>query len=214
MANNDRQAIDRFWLWFVQSKNRLEKLHRTDQLELVAEEVNPKLDGIDPRLGWEIGPGAQKSYVLVISSEGHMELDEVVQMMLKSAPSLPDWEFRDSRPAKEKTDFVQIPGQEQRFNTSQWVFIPSESSVTGRLDLTICDDDLAKAVREVRQAVIFIYLQQALGEHTALNVIGKVEVEPAQAEHGRRAFPIAEISDYVLWATHREKNPLRAGTIS
>jgi hypothetical protein len=206
-------AIRRFWRWFVASAERLKSLYSTDRLESLASEVNRELDKIEPELAWEMGPGKKKPYLLTISGEGNPRLRELADLMIGLAPvDLVEWELYAARPARPAPRIVRLPEGGEIFETREWKFIPFEHHKSGRLDLVIVDDQLARSHREAALRAVSLYLDQVLGEDTVEAWIGEFRVESSVVAHGKRVYEIANLPDYLLSVTRREQNPLRKPT--
>jgi len=201
--------VTEFWRWFVATESPLKALYSAGQFEPLAEQMNRELDRVDPGLAWEIGAGRTRPYLLTISGEGNLELREKAERLLERAPRLKDWEFYSSRPARVAPAAVRLPESGQRFETSTWTFVPSERSDEGRLDLVIVDEHLARSGRESALKAVSIYLDQLLGEDTVEAWIGMVSIENPAAVRVKKLFKMAELPDYLLWVTHRDKSPLR-----
>lgn len=141
-------AVRRFWQWFTANAERLKILHSRGQFESLAEEVNQELDRVDPQLAWEMGAGKEKPWLLTISAEGNPKFREIANLMVEGAPELREWEFYSSRPARPAPATVRLPESGERFETSEWEFVPVEQSERGGLDLVVVDDQLARSDRE------------------------------------------------------------------
>jgi len=208
-SQTNKAAAVGFWRWFAANADRLKMLYSAKLYEQLAGEMNRELDKIDSRLAWEIGGGLTLPSLLTISGEGSRELTNIAEFVVKSAPNLKDWEFYASRPARSAPNAVQFPGSAERYEASNWEFVPIERPERGRLDLIIVDDQLAAASRERALMAVSIYLDQALGEEKVEAWIGTLSVESRAAVLGKRAFKIEELPEYLLWVTHRENNPLK-----
>jgi hypothetical protein len=147
--------------------------------------------------------------LLTISAEGNAKLRQIADFMVERAPALGEWEFYSSRPARPAPRAVQLPESGERFETLEWEFVPIEQPGRGGLDLVVIDDQLARSDRESALKAVALYLDQLLGEDTVESWIGKFSVESRLAAHGKKSFKMAELSDYLLWVTHRQNNPLR-----
>ena len=207
------EAIAHFWRWFGNSAERLKTLYSTDQLDSLTREVNREIDKVEPELAWEMGPGKKKPYLFTISGEGDPRLRELADLMIQLAPAdLAGWELYSARPARPAPAVVQLPESGEIFETMEWKFIPLEHPKSGRLDLVIVDDRLARSDRETALRAASLYLDQLLGEDTVETWIGEFRVESAIASEGNRMYKITDLPDYLLSLTHREQNPLRKPT--
>jgi len=213
MDNGNRkdaiEAIRGFWDWFATGAEKLKKLYLDDRLESLMQMVNRELDKVEPQLAWEIGPGRAKPFLLTISGEGDPKLRQIADFMIQLAPDLESWEFYSSRPARPAPAVVRLPESAESFTTSEWWFIPIEQPPIEQLDLIIVDDKLARSDREPALRAVSIYLDQLLGEDTVETWMGEFKIKSSIAIHGKKAYKMAELPDYLLWATHRERNPLR-----
>ena len=212
MANDQPtqlKAIRDFWSWFTVNAEKLKALHADRKFSDVAKEVNQEIDKIEPQLAWEIGPGKNKSNLLTISAEGNSELRPLADLMIQMAPELKGWEFFSSRPSRPAPDIVRLPESGVAFDTSGWSFIPVEHPENGRLDLIIIDDQLARSSRDLALKAVSVYLDELLGEDTVETWIGRFETQSNTAVQKNEIYKILDLPDYLLWATHRNKNPLR-----
>jgi hypothetical protein len=209
ISESQSDAVEHFWRWFAANAERLKSLYSTDRLERLATEVNRELDRVDPRLAWEIGAGRKRPFLLTISAEGNQNLRQIADLMVERAPALEEWEFYSSRPARLAPEAVRLPESGERFETARWEFVPIERPEKGRLDLVVVDNQLAQSGRETALKAVSLYLDQVLGEDTVETWIGRLNVETRLAAHGKKTFKMAELSDYLLWVTHRENKPLR-----
>lgn len=213
MASSNREtqveAIRGFWSWFASNAQKLRTLHANRDFATLAREVNRELDKIEPQLAWEIGPGKNQPNLLTISAEGNAELRPLAETMIELAPNLTGWEFHSARPARPAPVMVRLPASGVAFDTSDWEFIPVEQPASGRLDLVVVDDQLARSDREPALRAVSIYLDEVLGEEAVETWIGQFELQSRIAAYGRKTYKIAELPDYLLWARHRGSNPLR-----
>lgn len=207
------EAIRQFWHWFVASADRLKILYSTNRLETLTREVNRELDKVDPELAWEMGPGKKQPFLLTISGEGDPRLREIADLMIRLAPDdLDEWELYAARPARPAPSVVRLPESGENFSTVEWKFVPLEHLESGRLDLVIIDDQLARAEHETALKAVSLYLDQFLGEDTVETWIGEFRVESPNEAQRKKMYKITDLADYLLSATHREKNPLRKPT--
>jgi hypothetical protein len=208
-SESQADAARQFWGWFSTHALKLKSLYSNNRLEDLAVEMNGALDTIEPQLAWEIGPGKKEPFMLTISGEGNAKLRQIANLIVDLAPVLSGWEFYSARPPRPAPGSVQLPESGERFETSEWAFVPIERPEGGGLDLIVVDDSLAQANREPALRAVSIYLDQVLGEDTVETWIGRFSVESRLSAHGKKSYKMNELPDYLLWITHRETNPLR-----
>jgi hypothetical protein len=202
------ETIESFWKWFAENSDNLKALYESGQLKDLTRETGRELDKIEPQLAWEMGPGKKQAYLFTISGEGNPELREIANLIVQLAPKLKGWELYSSRPSRLAPGVVRLPESGQSFNTTEWEFIPLERPEKGRLDLIIVANQLAGSERGTALRAVSIYLDQLLGEDTVETWIGEFRVESSVTAQGKKTYKIAELPDYLLWATNRENNPI------
>lgn len=202
-------AIRNFWSWFTANAENLMALYANRDFAAVALEINQELDKVEPQLAWEIGPGKNQPNLLTISPEGNSKLRRLADLMIQMAPEMTGWEFHSSRPARPAPAVVRLPDSGEAFYTSGWDFIPVEQPEDGRVDLVVVDDQLAQSDRTLALKALSIYLDELLGEDMVETWIGEFRVESRNAVPGKKAYRLAELPDYLLWAMHRENKPLK-----
>jgi hypothetical protein len=203
------QLIEDFWAWFAQNSSQIIDLYSRNDVMDLSDLINHQINKIDKQLAWEIGPGIHKPYLFTISSEGNFSLRPVAEKMIGAAPALIEWEFYYSRPSREPAARVRLPGRNLQFDTSGWKFVPLEHPDRGKLDLLIMDEQLARSEPEASLTAVSIYLDQLLGEDTVETWIGKFNIDNPSESHHEKLYDMAELSDYLYWAIHRETNPLK-----
>jgi hypothetical protein len=91
---SDSTQSEDFWCWFQNSSNRLKSMLDEGDIIALARELNMRVDGIDRRIGWEIGPGTERAMAFTLGADEYPELHDLVDSMIACAPQLADWEFR------------------------------------------------------------------------------------------------------------------------
>lgn len=94
--------IESFWDWFMGMEAHYKYFFTEEELvdkDYLVEAMNNQILDFD-RFSWEIGPLADHKYYLTISPNGSKELLRKSKTIIKSAPSLPNWEFYPAKPPK------------------------------------------------------------------------------------------------------------------
>lgn len=210
MTNRSQtDAVECFWRWFAGNVEQLKALYLTSEFGRLAMEMNRRLDRIEPQLAWELGAGIKKPYLLTISAEGNPQIRQIADLVIERAPRLEEWEFYASRPARRAPGAVQLPESVERFNTSEWKFIPVEQHQRGQLDIVVVDDKLARADPGPALKAVSLYLDQMLGEEIVEAWIGTFRVESSVAAYGKRTFKMTELPDYLFRVMCRGKNAMK-----
>ncbi|HEY6183999.1 MAG TPA: hypothetical protein VIW67_17255 [Terriglobales bacterium] len=188
--------ISSFWIWFSAVADKL-AINVEDNSLLT--ELDKKIQKLDPRLSWEIGPGRTREWQLVISPNLDVELREIAEAIIAKAPILPQWQFYSSRRPKEWNYQFQLEcgGRLRNVDASGWKFVLLEYPdaifeilLEGQEALSLEDDQRWQAAA--------IVLESILGEEPLL---GKVEfelVDKLESQYSADARPIQELRQAFL----------------
>src|SRR5688572_8958211 len=95
-----------FWDEFVQRLPFIES-HLAGQPQDPAWDLagwmNQQVHGIHPRLRWEFGHDLGGKYLIITCESAH-HLRPIVESVMRRAPQLPNWTFREYRPAHDAED--------------------------------------------------------------------------------------------------------------
>jgi hypothetical protein len=197
----------RFWGWFRQNAGRIESLYDRGNLEELSSMMNLQLDAVAPGLAWEVGPGKRMEYSLTISAEGNSKLRSIVNEILRRAPKIRGWEFYGFKQRRPAPRAINLPERGLRVSTENWQFVPEEDRRRGRIHVTVLDDQLAEIGKQAALRAVSLFLDALLGEETVEEWLGQISVA-AQGGTKTKIHHISRLPDYILWATHREKDPL------
>jgi hypothetical protein len=133
---------------------------------------------IDNRLCWEFGPGVHKpGDRLVITPEGDHELRPLVDVILKRAPNLPDWEFFAYR-LPDPTGLVGPTVQARTGGDITDVRVTPRRGAHNRVDLLFHHPRCTGADDQRARHDAFVTTETLLGEETLDRWIGVIDVEP------------------------------------
>jgi hypothetical protein len=89
--------IEAWWEAFRAKSDELEGFFDNQAQWDLAGWMQQHLQGIDPHLLWEFGPGANRGHRLIITPEAEHHLRPLVDEIIARAPQLPDWLFFNHR---------------------------------------------------------------------------------------------------------------------
>lgn len=200
-------SILKFWLWFRKEAARLAAVYENGRVRDLTEIVSASIDRIDPGLAWEIGPGKKTKHSFTISAEGNPDLRPVALAIVRAAPTIPGWEFYGAKQSREAPPSVRLPDRDLTVSTKGWRFIPKDDFELGRVHLTILDEGLDRLDREAALLSVTLFLDAFLGEEEVERWIGALTI--SSATKTEKSYVMRDLPDYILWATHRDKRPLK-----
>src|SRR5260370_11669118 len=98
MKTEQVEIINEFWNWFSRAAATLAA---NVENQVLLKELDNRVRDLGSELSWEIGPGHNKSWQLVISPNLNRNLRDRTREIVSAAPKLPDWEFHSTRQRKE-----------------------------------------------------------------------------------------------------------------
>ncbi|HUS37683.1 MAG TPA: hypothetical protein VM680_20205 [Verrucomicrobiae bacterium] len=193
-----KTRVKTFWDWFPSQAARFSQSIENRTSAELAEEVSARVDQLLPGAAWEFsanpnGPG----HAFVLTGEGNLHLQLLTQFWHKHAPSIPGWAFFPARqpgPLRHSTLVI----NEREFAASAFWLVPSIDAENERIDITVWHPDFPHFDDRTRWTVLFLFLDQVLGEYGTQQSIGKITFG---AEQLGNAISISEMSDFVSKAT-------------
>jgi hypothetical protein len=166
---------DAFWAWWTaEGAEQYATAIADGTVADLVEELSERVRAVSPDLAWELGPGLTSQHVLVVTAEGKAETRATARRWLRAAPE-PDatWEYADARPAEldpgagglrigdVEVDLADVRVAAQR--------------VGNHVDVAVHHPRLRDLPEQARGTVVFLSLDQALGENDCETWIGAVE---------------------------------------
>ena len=177
-----------FWRWFQQHEATLFDFER-DQ-EATFDRLATEMHKVDPDLTFEFGPKDQGRREFVISADGMRRAFPKVESLFAEAPELPRWKIVKFRPRRAPAD-IEYQGVEVSA-AKVAVILEARGAL---VDLTVLMPDCAVATAKACQAIAFLLLDQALGEHDVETKVGRIAVgDPSRGDASAvplRALPMA-----------------------
>src|SRR6476620_2797179 len=101
-SDGQGNGIDAFWAWWPGGQERIRAAIEARKFEdtLVAE-ITAKVQGIHPKVLWEMGPGTTAQHAFCLSAGGDPELRRLTERWLRAAPGDAGangvWEFHPAK---------------------------------------------------------------------------------------------------------------------
>ena len=179
------QAIDSFWRWFQEVAP---KLATDPENSTLLRELDRRVNALDPKLSWEIGPGAVKPMQLVISPSLDRELREKARAIVARAPNFDNWELHPARQRKDWNYVLELGSDSVPLNVSDWTFVLLKYP-DGVREVLLHGKSLPPLSDEERWEAAAITLESILGEDYLLDNVDEFELvdemEPRFAERER-----------------------------
>ncbi|EDY17231.1 hypothetical protein CfE428DRAFT_5249 [Chthoniobacter flavus Ellin428] len=200
-----KTRVARFWEWYASVADRYYRTIEEKRVEELAGEVRQHVNQVIPGLAWVFGPGAnEQGHSLTVSAEGNPHYELLAAYWQKQAPKLPGWTFYGSRQPSQHLDTAQLKIGEHLFEGKAFWLTPTVDADHQRLNLTAWHPLFPKLDDRTRWMVLFLMLDEALGEIGTQNWIGRVEMND---QNLAGAMPLTELRTYLerVHAQHQWK---------
>ncbi len=158
----------------------------------LANEVNAKVDELNPGFAWVFGPGENgKGHSFTLSGEGNLHRQLLTIYWLAQAPSLPGWTFYPARqPGSIKGQRIEIG--DRKFDPLEFWIAPVINSDEEMVDITVWHPLFDKIPERDRWTILFLFLDEVLGEYGTQQWIGEIKLDPKRLAE---SMPIEEIGE-------------------
>jgi len=176
MSEPSEIAVKDFWYWFhVNAGSIVSEIEKGARLD----ELDRKVNNLAPDLSWEVGPGIDKQWQLVISPNLNRSLRKTACMIVAGSPELDEWEFHSARQKKDwdyrveiEIDKIDTP---LSIDAKSWRFVLLRYP-DGVQEILIEANGIPKVEKEDRRLICEVVLESLLGEETLLNSVDEFEL--------------------------------------
>lgn len=188
-----RERVEDFWEKFRKVAPRFYKTIENKKCPDLTNETIAMVKALHPDLAWVYGPGPDhKGHSLTLSGEGVLHRQLLAQRWLASAPSIPGWTFYASRQAGPIAGHV-IKIHDTSFDPKEIWVTPSIDTENEKIDLNIWHPAWPTLSDKQRWTVIFLFLDESLGEYGTQWWIGDITWGE---ERLKDALPLEELAEY------------------
>lgn len=218
VQKNFKQRVAEFWKWYPQVADRFFRTIESKKCESLAGEVSKFMDATLPHLAWVFGPGEGGGHSFTVSGEGIVAKQLLAEYWLSCAVTIPNWTFYGSR---QPSDIENLKGMAIRLGERESV---DSDSFLIRTDV-IADEEKINIVAwhpalklvpaEDHYQILFLLLDEALGEFGTEMWLGEITIEPFEAGPGVISLTelpakIQQINHYYQW---KKLPPLQAYSV-
>lgn len=209
LAYNQRVAA--FWNWYKEQAERFYTTIEAGKCAELAKEVSQNTNHFLPGFAWVFGPGpkGQGGHSFTLSPEGNAHQRLLTEYWLALAPQLPGWTFYASRQASPNFGpqvAIEIKGRS--FKAGEIWVTPHPQADTQLINLTAWHPAFAEIPHEAAYQLLFIMLDEALGEDAVEHHIGEIHLRDNKLA---KSFPVHELNEEVERIRAHWDNPKPMG---
>lgn len=189
-----KQRVGRFWDWYASVAQRFYTTIESGKCPELGEETSKSIDEILGSFAWVFGPGSKpKEHSLTLSGEGDRHKQLLSRYWLECAPKLDGWTFYPARqPGTVEGWGLKI--HDEDFRPIEFWLTPEVNEENQIVNLTVWHPLFAKLNDDQKWRVLFIVLDEALGEYGVQQWIGKIDMA---ADKLARSIPIKELRPFI-----------------
>ena len=188
-----RQNAEAFWTWFASHADAYDQGFLADSIDYkcLAKEMSVALCKVSNGLGWCFGPAMDKNgHHLAFSPEGKPDFMLIAEYLVSMAPSLKRWEFYPTKPGGVGGKTLEVEGQQFHLCDIQIALTPDEEKEMPSL---VAHHPLfAEMNHDTQMRILFIALDECLGESGTENQLSCIETSSSSLEH---CFPMSELAE-------------------
>ena len=176
-----RERVEKFWGWYPTVADRYATMFDEGRAEELLPEFNKQMDKLLPGLSWGFGPGENGGHSFTITGEGQIIPQLLAEFWLSNAVEIPRWVFYGARQpvAAERLEDMAIRlGDEAEVDVNDFVLRTSVDEEAEKIDIVVWHPAYEHLDEELHLQILFLFLDEALGEFGTQTWIGNIEVEP------------------------------------
>lgn len=182
--------VDRFWEWYGSVGERFHRMIREKRSDELPGEVSPKVSEVIKGFAWVFGPGEGGGHSFTLSGEGNLHQQLLAAYWTSRAPKLAGWTFYGARqPSQNVGDICLKVGGDDFEAKAVWL-TPAVNTETEHIDITVWHPLFPKLDERARWTIVFLLLDEALGEIGTQNWIGHIDLNDQKLSG---AIPLGEL---------------------
>lgn len=202
-----KTRVAKFWKWFPDVAKRFEVAVAADDPQAVVAEVSEFMAENLPGLSWALGRGETGDNAFTLTGEGQVPKQLLAEYWHLQAVELPGWTFYASRqPSSPETlkDVAIGVSDEEQIDAANFLIKTSVDEESEQIDITAWHPVLEKVPEEHHFQILFLLLDEALGEFGVQTWLGELKVEPITDTNGTRSLLelprfIEQVNNYHQW---------------
>lgn len=213
-----KQRVIEFWKWYPQVADRFFQTIERGQCGTLADEVSKFMDATLPRMAWVFGPGEGGGHSFTVSGEGVVAKQLLAEYWLSRAVPIPNWTFYGSRQAADIENLKGMTirlGERESVDSDSFLIRTDVIADEEKINIVAWHPALKLVPENDHYQILFLLLDEALGEFGTEMWLGEITIEPFEAEAGVISLTelpakIQQINHYYQW---KKLPPLRAYSV-
>lgn len=206
-----KDRITQFWDWYPTVSERFFQSIEAGRCEDLTQEVSQATEFMLPTMAWVFGPGENGGHSFTVSGEGYLPKQLLAEYWHSRAVELPHWTFHASRQPSEEENLKNMAigiGEHDSIDTESFLISTNVDDEAQRIHITAWHPLLERLPEEHHYQILFILLDEALGEFGTQTWLGEIQIEPITPDDKTKTIAtlpafIKQVENYHQW----EKTP-------
>lgn len=181
-----KQRVEQFWKWFPSVSQKYFDALEQNQFDSLVEEFGRQMSTFLYDMAWVFGPGPNDdSHSLTVSGECLAIKQLIAKYWLECAVEVPGWSFHSSRQPTDPDKLAGMEltvGKEKSIDTSNFLLKVRVDEENQVFDLRAWHENFRVVPRSHHDEILFLLLDEALGEFGASMWLGDVGIKPIKPE--------------------------------
>ena len=193
-----KQRVAEFWEWYPTVAERYFNAIEDGTFGDLAPEFSELVEQKLPTMCWVFGPGENGGHSFTLTGEGVRPRQLLTQYWCQQAPEIPGWTFYSSR---QPSDAERLKGmgigisQNEQVDVESFLVKTDVDAENEKIHITAWHPAYARVPAEHHMQILFLLLDEALGEFGTEMWIGNIEIEPV--EPGEHVRSLADLPEFI-----------------
>lgn len=176
-----KDHVTDFWKWFPQVADQFHATIEKGKCAELADEISQVTNTYLPGLSWVFGPGENGGHSFTASGEGIVPRQMLAAYWHSRSPNIPGWTFYASRQPSsvEQLKDIEIQvGELEKVDAENFLIQATVDDEQQVVDIVAWHQALGVVPEDHHLQILFLLLDEALGEFGTETWLGEVKVEP------------------------------------
>ncbi|MDP6444262.1 MAG: hypothetical protein QGG36_21730 [Pirellulaceae bacterium] len=187
-----RERVDSFWEWFAAVAPQFYEEIESGNCAALEPAVSRVVGTHLPSFSWAFGPGEHAGHSLTLSASGNLHRQFLAEYWRERAPMIDGWTFHASRQPTQLDDLeIGIAGRQVA--AADLMIAPTVDEEANMIDIVAWHPSFESLDEDFQYTVVFLYLDEALGEFGTQSWIGGIDLRA----HTGEAIPVTQMKPFV-----------------
>jgi hypothetical protein len=189
-----KERVADFWQWFSSQAGRFHHVISDGKSESLFNEMAREMDERLPGMAWCFGPGdeageeprGESTHSLTLTGEGFLPKQLLADYWLAERKEIPGWLFHGHKKASSRESLmgmeIGLNQDNRKVDASGIIVATVPNADEKKFDITCWHPEFESLPEKDRLQIVFLFLDEALGEFGVEQWIGVIDVEPPETD--------------------------------